>query len=466
MTEGKVSKLLPWIAAMAIFMQFLDSTILNTALPSIAKDLHKSPLEMQSVLIAYVLTLALLIPLSGWLSDKFGSKNIFILAITVFTIGSFLCVISVSLKMLVYMRIVQAIGGSMMVPVSRLTLIYSYPKHQLLKVINFITIPGLIGPVVGPTLGGWLVEIASWHWIFLINIPIGILGILAAWKSFPNYKKNNGKFDFIGFVLFSFGLVLLSLSLEFAGDGKTTVVNVMILLLLSISLLSIYVIYSKKVVHPIIDLNLFKIRTFKIGIIGNLITRLGIGGVPLMLPLMLQVGFGKSPTVSGMMLIFSAISTIVAKSWVIPWVKKFGYRKLLISNTIILGFSISLLSSPDKNTALFWLVPLLILYGFFNSIQMTSMNSISLADLTPANASGGNTILSVTQQLSISFGISLSSIILRVFNQSNIFTEVSSCFKATLLVLGLITILSSFTFKYLQSEDGAEMSGVKKINKA
>lgn len=464
MTEGKVSKFLPWIAAMAIFMQFLDSTILNTALPSIAKDLDKSPLEMQSVLIAYVLTLALLIPLSGWLSDKFGSKNIFILSVTVFTIGSFLCALSVSLKMLVYMRIIQAIGGSMMVPVSRLTLIYSYPKHQLLRVINFITIPGLLGPVIGPTLGGWLVEIASWHWIFLINIPIGILGILVAGKSFPNYKIINGKFDFIGFILFSLSLISLSLSLEFAGDGKTTMVNIMILSLLSMSLLCTYVIYSKKVVRPIIDLDLFKIRTLKIGIIGNLITRLGIGGVPLMLPLMLQVGFGKSPTVSGVMLIFSAISTIIAKSWVIPWVKRFGYRKLLIYNTIILGISISLFSLPDKNTPIFWLIPILILYGFFNSVQMTSMNSISLAELTPANASGGNTILSVTQQLSISFGISLSSIILRGFNLSDVFTEVSSIFRATLVVLGLITIVSSFTFKYLKSEDGAEMSGIKKIN--
>jgi EmrB/QacA subfamily drug resistance transporter len=388
MTERKVSKFLPWIAAMAIFMQFLDSTILNTALPSIAKDLDKSPLEMQSVLIAYVLTLALLIPLSGWLSDKFGAKNIFILSVTVFTIGSFLCVLSVSLKMLVCMRIIQAVGGSMMVPVSRLTLIYSYPKHQLLRVINFITIPGLLGPVIGPTLGGWLVEIASWHWIFLINIPIGILGILVAWKSFPNYKKNTGKFDFIGFILFSLGLVILSLSLEFAADGETNMMNVMILLLIGLSLLGIYIIYSKKVVNPIIDMNLFKIRTLKIGIIGNLITRLGIGGVPLMLPLMLQVGFGKSPTVSGVMLIFSAISTIVAKSWVIPWVKRFGYRKLLIYNTIILGISISLFSLPDKNTPIFWLIPILILYGFFNSVQMTSMNSISLAELTPANASG------------------------------------------------------------------------------
>lgn len=464
MTERKVSKFLPWIAAMAIFMQFLDSTILNTALPSIAKDLDKSPLEMQSVLIAYVLTLALLIPLSGWLSDKFGAKNIFILSVTVFTIGSFLCVLSVSLKMLVCMRIIQAVGGSMMVPVSRLTLIYSYPKHQLLRVINFITIPGLLGPVIGPTLGGWLVEIASWHWIFLINIPIGILGILVAWKSFPNYKKNTGKFNFIGFILFSLGLVILSLSLEFAADGETNMMNVMILLLIGLSLLVIYIIYSKKVVNPIIDMNLFKIRTLKIGIIGNLITRLGIGGVPLMLPLMLQVGFGKSPTVSGVMLIFSAISTIVAKSWVIPWVKRFGYRKLLIYNTIILGISISLFSLPDKNTPIFWLIPILILYGFFNSVQMTSMNSISLAELTPANASGGNTILSVTQQLSISFGISLSSIILRGFNLSDVFTEVSSSFRATLVVLGLITIVSSFTFKYLKSEDGAEMSGIKKIN--
>ncbi len=461
MTEAKISKWLPWVGAMAIFMQSLDGTILNTALPSIAKNLHKSPLEMQSVIISYTLTLALLIPLSGWLSDKFGSRNIFIIAVGIFTVGSLACAMSTTLEMLVCMRVVQAIGGSMMVPVSRLVLIYAYPKNELLKVINFVTMPGLVGPVIGPTLGGWLVEAASWHWIFLINIPIGVIGILFAWKTVPNYKRPKGKFDFLGLFLFSIGLVMLSLSLEFAGDGLGSTTNIILSFIIGTGLLILYAWYSKRTYSPLVDLRLLRIRTLKIGLIGNLITRLGIGGVPLMLPLMLQIGFGKSPTVSGAMLIFSAIMTIIAKSWVIPLVKFLGYRKLLIINTAALGISIALFALPNKDTSLFWLIPILILYGAFNSIQMTSMNSISLADLTAKTASGGNTMLSIMQQLSISFGVSLSAMILRGFNTLDIFSDVSFSFKATFLALGIITLISAYTFKYLKPEDGAEMSGNK-----
>ncbi|PQL91654.1 DHA2 family efflux MFS transporter permease subunit [Apibacter adventoris] len=460
MQEVKISKWLPWVGAIAMFMQSLDGTILNTALPSIANKLHRSPLEMHSIIIAYTLTLALLIPLSGWLSDKFGSRNIFIMAVAIFTLGSLACALSKTLELLIITRIIQAIGGSMMVPVSRLILLYTYPKNQLLKVINFVTMPGLIGSVIGPTLGGWLVQVASWHWIFLINIPIGFMGIFLSLKVVPNYKREKGKFDFIGLFLFGLGLVLLSLSLEFGGDQTSNLWEFLITFLLGFFLLVIYVIYSKHTYSPLINLNIFKIRTLRIGIIGNLATRLGVGGVPLMLPLMLQVGYGKKPFIAGIMLIFSAITTVIAKSWVVPLVKYFGYRKLLIINTLLLGFIISLFALPNKNTPLVYFIPILILYGAINSIQMASMNSISLADLTLKNASHGNTMLSVTQQLSISFGISVSSMILRGFDASKIFKDVIFTFKATFIVLGLITILSTFIFRRLKSGDGKEMSGV------
>ncbi|TWP22920.1 DHA2 family efflux MFS transporter permease subunit [Apibacter muscae] len=456
--EIKVSKWLPWVAAIAFFMQSLDGTILNTALPSIAHDLNKSPLKMQPIIIAYVLTLALLIPLSGWLSDKFGSRNIFTFAVGIFTLGSLACVFCTSLEALVYMRILQAIGGSMMVPVSRLALLYTYPKDKLLKVINFITIPGLIGPVIGPTLGGWLVHVASWHWIFLINIPIGVAGMILAWKFIPNYKRTEGKFDFIGFLLLSLGLVLISLSLEFAGNRIISLNTVFLVLFVGIILIVLYIVYSQKVSKPLINLKLFKIRTLRIGIIGNIITRLGVGGIPLMLPLLLQVGFGKNSVISGAMLIFSAVATILAKSSAIPLIKHFGYKKLLIYNTIILGVAITLFMFPNENTPLVWLIPILIAYGAFNSIQMSAMNSISLADLTPKDASGGNTMFSVTQQLSMSFGISLSAML---FNSYEIFenNHVITAFKLTFLTLGIITILSAFTFAFLKNDDGTSMSG-------
>jgi EmrB/QacA subfamily drug resistance transporter len=457
--KAKVSKWLPWIAAMAIFMQSLDGTILNTALPTIARDLDKSPLEMQSTIIAYALTLALFIPLSGFLSDRFGARNIFVLSIFIFTFGSFACALSTNLPMLVCCRILQAVGGSMMVPVSRLTLIYSYPRNRLLEIMNFITMPGLVGLVIGPLLGGWLVQIATWQWIFLINIPIGMVGMIAAGKIFPNYTRPKRKFDFLGLILFGIGLVMLSLSLEFAGDGLGTAKNILISFIVGIVMLSLYVPYSLHAYNPLIDLKTLKIRTLRIGLLGNLATRLGIGGVPLMLPLMLQVGFGKSPSIAGMMLMFSAITVIIAKYWVVPLIQRFGYRNLLFSNTLILGIIIAAFALLNAEMPLFYMIPILIAYGAFNSIQMTSMNTIALADLTSKTASMGNTMVSIMQQLSISFGVSLSSMILRGFNISHIFGNIEWAFKATFITLGAITAVSAFMFRYLKPSDGKAISG-------
>src|SRR5690606_31264491 len=218
--SARTKSYLPWIAALAFFMQSLDGTILNTVLPSIAKDLGYSPLSMQSVIVSYTLTLALLVPLSGWLSDRFGTKNIFSIAVGLFTLGSLCCAFSNDLQQLIFSRILQGIGGSMMVPVARLTILYTYPKKLLLKVMNFIIIPGLIGPLIGPSLGGWIVELASWHWIFLINIPIGVAGIWLANYAMPNIKQKVGLFDTLGFILFSGALTLLTLSMEIGSVGQ------------------------------------------------------------------------------------------------------------------------------------------------------------------------------------------------------------------------------------------------------
>lgn len=462
----RISKKLQWIAAMAIFMQSLDTTILNTALPSIAADLGHSPLSMQSVIVAYALTLALLIPVSGWLSDKYGTRKIFSIAVSLFTIGSLFCAISTTLSMLVASRVLQAIGGSMMVPVSRLALIYAYPKDQLLRVINFTTIPGLVGPIVGPLLGGWLVQIASWHWIFLVNIPIGIAGIIFAQKIMPNFTGMKRKFDMLGLILFSSGLVLFSLALELGGDGYISLKEVIAIIAASILSIVAYTFHARRSSHPIIDLNLFKIRTLRIGLLGNLFTRLGIGGMPLMLPLMLQVGFSHSASTSGMMLMPSAIFAILAKSWIVPLVKRFGYKNILIANTLALSIVISLFALPNNTTPLILLIPVLAIYGSINSIQMTSMNTISLADLNSKSASGGNGLLTITQQLSMSLGVSVSALILRSFQNAENLTHnnTETAFKYTFISLGVITAISSLIFLNLKKNDGDNMSGHKRHN--
>lgn len=458
-----ISPKLPWLAAMAMFMQSLDATILNTALPTIAKDLNHSPLSMQAVVVSYALTLALLIPVSGWLSDKYGTKRIFSIAVFLFTLGSLSCALSTTYSFLVYSRILQAIGGSMMVPVSRLALLYAYPKSKLLSVMNFVTMPGLVGPLIGPLLGGWIVDVSTWHWIFLINIPIGVVGLFFAQYVMPNFTRGGKNFDIIGFVLFSSAIIGLSLFLEIGEDSSISWWMILGILGLAVLFGGLYILYARKVNYPLINLNLFSIRTLRIGLLGNLLTRLGIGSVPFLLPQMLQIAFLHTSTESGLIMMVSAISTIIAKSQVVRLVHRFGYKNILIVNTIILGFVIAMFALPDKTTPLYLLIPILVMYGGVNSIQMSSMNTISLADLTPDVASGGNSLLAITQQLSMSFGVSVGALILRTTESANWLTggNIESSFRYTFLILGVITLLASGVFSQLKSNDGEQMSGHK-----
>lgn len=451
---------LPLVTAVAMFMQSLDGTILNTSLPSIANDMNYSPLEMQSVIVSYTLTLALFIPLSGWMSDKFGTKKMFIFAVFLFTLGSLFCALSIDLLTLNLSRILQAIGGSMMVPIARLAILYQYPRNQLLKIMNYITIPGLLGPVIGPSLGGFLSDNFSWHWIFLVNLPVGILGMILAWKIMPNYKNAVGKFDILGLVYFSLALVFITLAMELSSVGINHYSLILALVFFAGLLFVLYYKHFRKTEKPIINLNLFKIRTLRIGLIGSLITRFGISGLPFLLPLMMQVGFEFSASKAGMMLLPSALTTIAVKPWIVKIVKHFGYRKVLISNTLFLAAIIFVFSFMQKDTPLMYYILLMIAYGAFTSIQMTAMNTISLSDLNDDQASGGNSLLAVMQQLSISFGISIAALILAFYKDQMDFYhgDLVTAFHLTLITLAILTAISSLTFTKLKSNDGHKLS--------
>src|SRR6218665_2210098 len=314
--SSQVKKLLPVVLATAIFMQMLDSTILNTSLPAIAKDLHESQLNMQNAIISYVLTLALFMPVSGFLADKFGTRKIFIAALALFSLGSLLCSLSQNLMNLVLARIVQGVGGSLMTPVGKLALIKTLPKNELLKAMNFAIIPALIGPVLGPLVGGYMVDYLSWHWIFLINIPIGIAGILLSLKCMPDYTSEIIDFDLKGFLIFAAASLLLSISLELFGN---TVHVTVVLLSLSLGFVMLYFYYRHAQTdnNPIFPLNLFRVRTFRVGIVGNLATRLGISSVPLLLPMMIQIAYGQSAVTSGWIVAPMALTAMFGKSLVI-----------------------------------------------------------------------------------------------------------------------------------------------------
>jgi EmrB/QacA subfamily drug resistance transporter len=450
-----IKKVLPIILATSIFMQMLDSTILNTSLPSIAKDLHESPLDMQNAIISYVLTLALFMPVSGFLSDKFGTKKVFIVALVLFSLGSLFCSLSQNLMHLVLARIVQGVGGSLMTPVGKLALIKTFPKKELLKAMNFAIIPALIGPVLGPLVGGYMVDYLSWHWIFLINIPFGLIGILLSLKYMPNYKSKIIDFDLKGFFIFAAASLLLSISLELFGN-TVRVSPVLMILMSGFLMLYWYDHHASKDNNPIFPLNLFQVRTFRVGIVGNLATRLGISSIPLLLPMMIQIAYGQSAVVSGWIVAPMALTAMFGKSAVIGILNTFGYRKTLMVNTFIIGFLICCLAIPSIHTSIYWYVPIISILGFFNSIQFTSMNSISIADLRQYHTSSGNSLISVNQQLAIGFGIAFGLLVLKVFqgDVKLIHHEIHNAFRYTFLVVGSLTILSGLVFRRLHFKDG------------
>ncbi|EPR3275020.1 TPA: multidrug transporter subunit MdtD [Klebsiella pneumoniae subsp. pneumoniae] len=454
--KGRSMAGLPWIAAMAFFMQALDATILNTALPAIAHSLNRSPLAMQSAIISYTLTVAMLIPVSGWLADRFGTRRVFIIAVSLFTLGSLACALSSSLTELVIFRVIQGIGGAMMMPVARLALLRAYPRSELLPVLNFVTMPGLVGPILGPVLGGVFVTWASWHWIFLINIPIGVIGILYARKYMPNFTTPRRRFDIGGFLLFGLSLVLFSSGIELFGEKIVATWQALAVIAVSLLLLVAYVRHARRHPTPLISLSLFKTHTFSVGIAGNLATRLGTGCVPFLMPLMLQVGFGYPAIIAGCMIAPTAIGSIIAKSIVTQVLRWFGYRKTLVGITVFIGLMIAQFSLQSPEMPLWMLLLPLFVLGMAMSTQFTAMNTITLADLTDDNASSGNSLLAVTQQLSISLGVAISAAVLRFYEGFDNASTVQQ-FHYTFITMGVITIISALMFMLLRAKDGRNL---------
>ena len=445
------------VLSIAIFMQMLDSTILNTSLPAIARDFNEPSLNMQNAIIAYVLTLALFMPVSGFLADKYGTRRIFIFALLLFAAGSVFCGFSSNLTQLVIARVVQGMGGSLMTPVAKLALIKTFPKNELIRAMNFAIIPALIGPILGPLVGGYMVDYLSWHWIFLINVPISVAGLVLGLKYMPDYRSLAIDFDFKGFLIFAGASLLLSISAELFTDSHS-VTPILLMATLGFVLVFFYFKHSHTDDNPIFPFSLFQVRTFRLGILGNLATRLGISSIGLLVPLLIQVAYGKSAVVSGWLIAPMALTAIFGKSFVIAILNRFGYRNTLVANTAIIGFIICLFAIPGENTPIIWFLPIVALLGFFNSIQFTSMNTISVADLRDYQNSSGNSLISVNQQLAIGFGISFGLIVLRSFEETVGGQSIHTAFRYTFLVMGITTILSGLLFRRLHVSDGKNLS--------
>jgi EmrB/QacA subfamily drug resistance transporter len=454
--------LLPWLVAVAFFMEQLDTTILNTAVPTIAEALKVAPLSMKSVLASYTLSLAVFIPISGWMADRFGTRRVFASAIGLFTLGSLLCGVSTSIQALVACRILQGCGGAMMVPVGRLTLVRAFAKSELVRAMAFVSIPGLIGPMLGPIAGGLIVAYFHWRVIFFVNLPIGLIGLVLVYLHLPDYReKRTHPLDLIGLILFGSGIALLSYVLEVFGEHTLSTTEIVGLLAISCTLLAGYGLHGSRTRYPLLSLKLFRIRTFRTAVSGSFFTRIGIGGIPFLFPLLYQVGLGFTPIQSGLLMMPQAIAAMSLKMTMPKLLTRYGYRAVLVSNTVIIGLLILLYSTIGVNTPVWLIVAQVFCFGFFSSLQFTSMNTLVYADIREAATSNASSIASTMQQMSMSFGVASASLAAALFVPDRFHStpaEMIHGIHLAFFVLGAFTILSTLIFRELKSDDGANVS--------
>ena len=457
-----IKRYLPWLVATALFMEQLDATIVNTAIPSIAASLGVTPLSLKSVVTSYILGLAVGIPLSGWMADRYGTRRVFFSAIVIFTLASVLCGLSASAQMMTAARLLQGLGGAMMMPVGRLAIVRTFPKNELLGAMNFVIIPALIGPLLGPTIGGLIVHWTSWRVIFFVNIPVGLIALYFVWKHMPDYHSEQRRpLDVVGLMLFSSGTALLSWVLEVFGEHTLDGLTAGALLLLAIGLLASYAWHSCRTKFPLLRLTLLQVRTFRISVLGGFVTRLGVGGLPFLLPLLYQLGMGLPAWKSGLLMMPAALGAMGMKLFASKLLGRFGYRQVLLANTICIGITIALFTLVDASTPLAIVVAIGLLQGLFNSLQFSSMNTLAYADIEPADSSMASTISSSFQQLSMSFGLAAGSIVTAWFlggvSQTNQ-GQVTQALHHGFTVLAGLTVVSSIIFWRLRRNDGDSIS--------
>ena len=455
-------RLLPWLVAVAFFMESLDTTILNTAVPAVSRALGVAPLDMKAVLASYTLALAVFIPISGWMADRHGTRRVFASAIGMFSLGSLLCGLCNNIHLLVACRIIQGFGGAMMVPVGRLTLVRAFPKSDLVRVMSFVSIPALIGPVLGPLAGGLIVHYLHWRVIFFVNLPIGLLGLILVYIHLPDFREENTPpLDLVGLILFGSGIALLSYVLEVFGEHTLSVREILGLLAISFALIAGYALHARTVAHPLLRLSLFRLRTFRAAVNGGFVTRLGVGGVPFLLPLLYQVGLGYTPVQSGLLIMPQAVASLCMKFILNRLLTRLGYRGVLISNTILIGLLIMSFAAIGLHTTIVEIVGLAFLYGGFTSLQYTSMNTLVFADVDEEEASAASSIASTMQQMAISFGVAIAGLATAFFLPERAYAVPALFIHGThkaFLCLGLLTIVSTLVFRTLRSDDGSVVS--------
>jgi EmrB/QacA subfamily drug resistance transporter len=454
--------IVPLIVACALFMQNLDSTSLATALPAIAASLGEQPLRLHMAITAYMLALAAFLPMSGWVADRYGARNIFRLAIAIFTLSSIMCGFAQDFHQLIAARIFQGFGGAMMVPVGRLILVRSVPKSELIGAMALMGVPSLIGPIIGPLLGGIITSYSNWRWIFWVNVPVGVLGFILASKFIENIREEDVKpFDWPGFLLSAFGLAATVFGMDTAFTKNTPDAMGVGLLVSGVIALALYVPYSRSISNPIMDLSLMRIPTFRASVTGGSVFRLGVGAMPFLLPLLMQEGFGYSPVESGAITFVSAAGSLGMRTLAKRILRTYGFRRVLIWNALVASFFMGACALFKADTPTWFMMGVIFFGGVFRSLEFTSLNSIAFADVERAEMSHAMSFSQMAQRLSLTMGVALSAIVLHQASGDSSSLPVSS-FTWAFTIIGLISATSLVSFLSLAPDAGAALAPRKK----
>lgn len=440
-------------------MEQLDSTIIATAIPAMAESFGEPPVRLNLAITSYILSLAVFIPISGWLADRLGARRVFCAAIVVFTLGSVACGLAQSLPMLVATRVLQGIGGAMMSPVGRLILLRSFPKEQLVTAMAYVSIPALVGPTLGPLVGGALTTYASWRWIFFVNIPVGVVGIALALRYVEDVRSSvPPRFDVLGFLICGAGLGLLQLALETVGRPVLAPATVGAILAAAALCLALYAWHARRHPNPVLDLSLFRIRTFRIGTLTGGLCRVGMNAVPFLMPLMFQLGFGLTALESGLLTFASAIGAMTVKPVSATLLRACGFRRLLGANAVLAalwtaGFA---LFAPATPHAL--ILAYVTVYGVIRTTQFSAINMVSYADIPPSRLSRSTSLGGVAQQLTLGFGVSLGAALLDTLAGPGGALPPET-FRTAFLAMGALVLVSALGFLGLRFQDGSQVSG-------
>ncbi len=453
--------LLPLIIGSALFMQTLDSTVISNALPTMARSLHEDPVTLNLAITAYLLATAVFLPISAWVADRFGARNVFRAAIVGFAVSSLLCGLSQNLAEMVGARVLQGLAGAMLLPVGRLVLLRSVAKSDLVRAMSYLTMPALLGPILGPPIGGFIVTYWSWRWIFFINVPMGLIGVILTTLFIPDVREAvRQKLDVRGFVLTAFALAGLVYGFSNLGHDALPFPVVAGLLVGGAVCAALFIAHARRTPHAILDLSLLRIRTFMAATVGGLFSRLVIGASPFLLALLLQLGFNLSAFQAGLLTFTGAVGALLMKTTALPIIRRFGFRTVLIGNAVVVAM-LSASYALFRITTPHWiLIATLLAGGFFRSLQFTALNALGYADVPAAQMSRASSLASMFQQLAQSLGIGLAAILIHAtLGWRHGATLGAADITPAFAIVALLSLVAVPFFLPLAADAGAEVSG-------